>query len=97
MSLRVPENNRRRSEGAVAAAVVDVGCGLDLPGSSRVAGLVGQFILSGQTEEAPARTGATRGGERACPTSHPEVRVGGGVVWGLTRIREVQSCGFNCC
>lgn len=82
---------------AAAAAVAAVGCGLNLPGSSRVAGRVGRFILGGQAGEAPSRPGATRGGERAGLTSHPEVCVGGGVVWGLTGVREVQGCGFNCC
>jgi len=82
----------------VAVAVVAaVGCGLDLPGSSGVAGCTGLFILGGQAGEAPARPGATRGGERAGLTSHPEVCVGGGVIWVLTGIREVQGCGFNCC
>ena len=58
----------------------------------------GRFILSGEAGEAPARPGATRGGERAGPTSHPEeVCVGGWVVWGLTGIREKQGCGFDCC
>lgn len=57
----------------------------------------GGSILSGEAREALARPDATRGGERACLTSHPEVCVGGGVVWGRTGIREAQSCGFNCC
>lgn len=77
--------------------MVAVGCGLDLPGSSRAAGRGGRFILSGEAGEALARPGATRGGERAGLTSHPEACVGEGVVWGLTGIREAQDCGFNCC
>lgn len=77
--------------------MVAVGCGLDLPGSSGAAGRGRRFILSGEAGEAQARPAATRGGERAGLTSHPEVCVGGGVVWGLTGIREAQGCGFNCC
>lgn len=57
--------------------VAAVGCGLDLPRSSGAAGRSGWFILSGETKEAPTRPGATRGGERAGLTSHPEVCVGG--------------------
>lgn len=58
----------------------NVGCGLDLPGSSRMAECLRRFILSGQTGEAQARPGAMRGGDKAGATSQPEVSVGRGVV-----------------
>lgn len=77
--------------------VANVGCGLDLPGSSRMAGHARRFILSGQMGETQTRPGAMRGGEKAGLTSQPEVSVGEGVVWGLSGIREVLGCGFNCC
>lgn len=57
---------------------VDVGYGLDLPGSSRAAGRGGRFILSGEAGEALARPGATRGGERAGLTSHSGARAWAG-------------------
>lgn len=55
----------------------------------------GDLFLAGRRGRPPARPGATRGGERAGPTSRPEACVGVGVVWGLTGIREAQGCGFD--
>lgn len=96
MSLSVPDlknkTDWKRSEGVEA-----VGCGLDLPGSNWAVRHGRRFILSDEAGEALVRPGATRGGERAGPTSHPGVSVGArGAVWGLTGIREAQGCGFNC-
>lgn len=75
---------------AVAQGLVVVGCGLNLPGRIDIVGCNSRLSLV-------VRLGATQGGERAGLTSHPEVCVDEGAVWGLTRIREVQGCGLNCC